>query len=335
LIEVDGLTKFFGAHAAVKDVSFRAEKGEVLGFLGPNGAGKTTTMRILTCFLPPSSGTARVAGYDIQDDSISVRRRIGYLPENVPLYGDLTVTAYLDFVGTLKGLTRKERVGRAGAVMEQCGVTEVRNQLIGTLSRGYRQRVGLAQALLGDPEVLILDEPTVGLDPRQIIEIRDLVKGLAGERTIILSTHILPEVSLVCQRVIIINNGVLVTDDTPENLGRYFRRSMSVEVVARGDFDAMTAALQQVDGVLSVRHLDSLPEGVVRMVVSSRDDTDVRDAVAARLVAGGFGILGLQSQSLSLEDIFIRLVTDETAAEDGEDRDGDPASGDDPGEERE
>jgi ABC-2 type transport system ATP-binding protein len=317
LIEVDNLSKYYGSQAAIKGVSFRAEKGEILGFLGPNGAGKTTTMRILTCFLPPSAGTARVAGYDILDDSIAVRRRIGYLPENVPLYGDLTVTGYLDFVATLKGLPRRERARRAGAVMEECGVTEVRNQVIGTLSRGYRQRVGLAQALLGDPEVLILDEPTVGLDPRQIIEIRDLIKGMAGERTIILSTHILPEVSLVCQRVIIINNGVLVTDDTPENLGRHLRRSMSVEVVARGNFEAMAAALQEVDGVAAVRHLDTLPEGVVRMVVTSRDDTEVRDAVAARLVSGGFGILGLQSQSLSLEDIFIRLVTDEAAAGNG------------------
>lgn len=328
MIEVDSLTKYYGSQAAIKGVSFRAEKGEILGFLGPNGAGKTTTMRILTCFLPPSAGTARVAGYDILDDSIAVRRRIGYLPENVPLYGDLTVTAYLDFVATLKGLPRKERVRRAGSVMEKCGVTEVRDQVIGTLSRGYRQRVGLAQALLGDPEVLILDEPTVGLDPRQIIEIRDLIKGMAGDRTIILSTHILPEVSLVCQRVIIINNGVLVTDDTPENLGRHLRRSMSVEVVARGDFDAMAAVLQEVDGVDAVRRLDSLPEGVVRMLVTSRDDTDVRDAVAARLVSGGFGILGLQSQSLSLEDIFIRLVTDETEAENGGRLAEDPAPGD-------
>jgi len=311
LIEVDGLTKYYGTQVAVDNVSFRAEKGEILGFLGPNGAGKTTTMRILTCYLPPTRGTARVAGHDILDDSLAVRSCIGYLPENVPLYGDLSVTAYLDFVGTLKGLARSERVRQAGKVMEQCGVVEVRNRPIGKLSRGYRQRVGLAQALLGDPEVLILDEPTVGLDPKQIVEIRNLIKSLAGERTIILSTHILPEVSLVCQRVVIINNGVLVTDDTPENLVRGMRRTSSVEVTARGDFERIRAALQSLDVVAEVRHIDTLPEDVVHLVVDPHGDADVREAVSARLVSEGFGVLGLRSQSLSLEDIFVELVTEE------------------------
>jgi len=313
LIEVEGLTKFYGAHAAVNNLSFRAEKGDILGFLGPNGAGKTTTMRMLTCFLPPSGGTARIAGHDVQEDSIAVRRRIGYLPENVPLYTDLTVNSYLDFVGTLKGMERGDRAKRAGAVMEECGVLEVRNRPIGTLSRGYRQRVGLAQALLGDPEVLILDEPTVGLDPKQIVEIRDLIKDLGGERTIILSTHILPEVSLVCERVIIINNGVLVTDDTPENLGKHLRQSLSVDVLARGAFGEIEAALAELDGVTAVRRLDTLPEGVVRVAVDSGDDVDIREAVAARLVGAGVGILGLVSQTPSLEDIFVELVTEEAA----------------------
>jgi ABC-2 type transport system ATP-binding protein len=315
LIEVQNLTKNYGSHTAVNDVSFRAEKGEILGFLGPNGAGKTTTMRILTCFLPPTAGTARVAGYDILEDSRAVRERVGYLPENVPLYKDLTVTGYLDFVGTLKGMSKGERIRGAGAVMEECGVTEVGNRRIGTLSRGYRQRVGLAQALLGDPEVLILDEPTVGLDPRQIIEIRDLIKGLAGERTVILSTHILPEVSLVCQRVIIINKGVLVSDDSPENLGRNLRRSISVEVLARGEFDAMSELLGRIDGVASVTRLDSLPEGVVRMAVDSRGEADVREAVARALVTGGFGVVGMNTRTPTLEDVFIHLVTDEEKIE--------------------
>jgi ABC-2 type transport system ATP-binding protein len=313
LIEVKGLTKYYGAHAAVKNVSFRAEKGEILGFLGPNGAGKTTTMRMLTCFLPPTDGTASIAGHDILQDSYSVRRSIGYLPESVPLYGDLAVNSYLDFVGTLKGLARPERERRAGQVMEECGVTEVRDRPIGTLSRGYRQRVGLAQALLGDPEVLILDEPTVGLDPKQIIEIRDLIKALGGERTIILSTHILPEVSLVCQRVIIINNGLLVTDDTPENLGKHMRQAMSVEVLARGEFEKMEAELRNVDGVTAVRRLGILPDGVLRVAVDCRDDVDIREKVAARLVGAGVGILGLTALTPSLEDIFVELVTDETA----------------------
>jgi ABC-2 type transport system ATP-binding protein len=326
LIEVAGLTKYYGSHPAVKDVSFGAEKGEILGFLGPNGAGKTTTMRMLTCFLPPSAGTARVAGYDILEDSVAVRARIGYLPENVPLYPDLRVRSYLDFVGALKGMTRGDRVRRSGSVMDECGVTEIRDQLIGTLSRGYRQRVGLAQALLADPEVLILDEPTVGLDPKQIIEIRDLIKGLAGKRTVILSTHILPEVSLVCQRVIIINNGVLVTDDTPANLGKHLRKSSSVEIMARGDYDAMAAVLGRIAGVAGVRRLDTLPEGVVRLAVDSKDDTDLREAVTAGLVSAGIGVLGVNSQSLSLEDIFVQLVTEETTEEEaapaGEEDDG-------------
>jgi ABC-2 type transport system ATP-binding protein len=311
LIEVKGLTKLYGRQAAVDNVSFSAGKGEILGFLGPNGAGKTTTMRMLTCFLPPSDGTARVAGHDILDSPMAVRRHIGYLPENVPLYGDLSVSAYLDFVGTLKGLSRGGRTGGIGTVMEQCGIAEVANRPIGTLSRGYRQRVGLAQALLGDPDVLILDEPTIGLDPRQIVEIRNLIKSLSGDRTIILSTHILPEASLICRRVIIINNGVLVTDDTPENLVGALKRSASVEVTARGDFDAIRSELERLDRVAAVRSLNALPDGVVRLVVDPRGEEDVREAVAARLVHAGFGVLGLQSQTLSLEDIFVELVTEE------------------------
>jgi len=313
LIEVEGLTRYYGSHAAVKDVSFRAGKGEILGFLGPNGAGKTTTMRMLTCFLPPSGGTARIAGHDILENSLAVRQSIGYLPENVPLYGDLTVSAYLDFVGTLKGLERSVRAARAAGVMEECGVADVANRPIGTLSRGYRQRVGLAQALLGDPEVLILDEPTVGLDPRQIIEIRNLIKSLAGERTIILSTHILPEVSLVCQRVIIINKGVLVTDDTTENLGRHLGHTASVEVLVRGDYDRMRTEIAGIDDVAGVRRLEVLSPDVVRIAVDPRGDADIREAVAGRLVSTGFGVLELQSQSVSLEDIFVELVTEEPA----------------------
>ena len=322
MIEVEGLTRYYGSHAAVKDLSFRAGKGEILGFLGPNGAGKTTTMRMLTCFLPPSGGTARVAGHDILEDSLAVRQSIGYLPENVPLYGDLTVSAYLDFVGALKGLEKPVRARRAAGVMEECGVADVRNRPIGTLSRGYRQRVGLAQALLGDPEVLILDEPTVGLDPKQIIEIRNLIKSLAGERTIILSTHILPEVSLVCQRVIIINKGVLITDDTTENLGRHLGDSAGIEVLVRGDYDRMHTELAGIDGVAGVRRLEALPGNVVRIAVDPRTDADVREAVSGRLVSTGFGVLGLQSQSVSLEDIFVELVTEEPAEDAGEEEPG-------------
>ncbi|MFB0519723.1 MAG: ABC transporter ATP-binding protein, partial [Acidobacteriota bacterium] len=201
MIEVENLTKYYGNLAAIENITFRVEKGEIMGFLGPNGAGKTTTMRILAGFFPPTSGAARVVGYDVVNDSIEVRRRIGYMPETVPLYKDMRVTEYLDFVAEVKDISRKTRKSKIEKVMEECGATEVSHRLIGKLSKGFQQRVGLAQALLHDPEVLILDEPTIGLDPKQIIEIRQLIKSLAGERTIILSTHILPEVSMTCQRV--------------------------------------------------------------------------------------------------------------------------------------
>jgi ABC-2 type transport system ATP-binding protein len=201
MIEVEQLSKSYGPIKAIEDVSFAVEKGEILGFLGPNGAGKSTTMRILTCFMPPTSGTARIAGFDIFKDSLQVRRRLGYVPENAPLYTDMPVTSFLKFVGEIKGLSRRERLRQIGQVMDDCGIKEVQHRYIGKLSKGYRQRVALAQALLGSPEVLILDEPTIGLDPRQIIDIRQLIKGLAGQKTVILSSHILPEVSMICERV--------------------------------------------------------------------------------------------------------------------------------------
>src|SRR5215468_9432126 len=207
MIQVDRLTKSYGPVTAVHDVSFNVEKGQIVGFLGPNGAGKSTTMRILACFMPASGGSARVAGYDVFSQSMEVRRRIGYLPENAPLYSDLPVAAYLDFVAQIKGVSRAARRAKVADVMDRCFVTEMRDRMIGKLSKGYRQRVGLAQALLGDPEVLILDEPTAGLDPEQVTEIRSLIRGLEGERTVLLSSHILSEVSLLCHRVIVINKG--------------------------------------------------------------------------------------------------------------------------------
>ena len=214
MIEVDHITKYYGQTPAVQDVSFRVEKGEILGFLGPNGAGKTTTMRMLTCYLPPSEGTARVAGYDVFEDSMEVRKRIGYMPEHPPLYDDMMVRSYLTFVSKIKGVDAKQRKSRIDLAMEQCGISDMPDTIIGKLSKGYRQRVGLAQALVHDPEVLILDEPTIGLDPRQIIEVRELIKSLAGDHTVILSTHILPEASMTCERVVIINKGKIVAMDT-------------------------------------------------------------------------------------------------------------------------
>src|SRR5215469_17023233 len=236
MIEVQNLTKHYGPVTAIRDVSFNVAPGEIVGFLGPNGAGKSTTMRILSCFMPASGGTAKVAGYDVFRESLEVRRRIGYLPENVPLYTDLRVAPYLEFVAEAKGVPRGDRKKRVGDAMERCRVADVQNRLIGKLSKGYRQRVGLAQAIVSDPAVLILDEPTIGLDPQQITEIRALIKSLAGDHTVILSTHILPEVSMVCSGVIIINRGAVVAQGTIDKLvDEFFPTSRVVVQVAGPD----------------------------------------------------------------------------------------------------
>jgi ABC-2 type transport system ATP-binding protein len=311
LIEVTNLTKVYGSHPAVADISFRAERGEILGLLGPNGAGKTTTMRILTCFLPPTSGSARIAGFDVLDDSLEVRRRIGYFPENVPVYRDLSVKAYLDFVGKLKGMPRPKRARRIAEVMEECGIGDVQTRTIGKLSKGYRQRVGLAQALLNDPEILILDEPTVGLDPRQVVEIRSLIRNLSGQRTIILSTHILPEVSVLCQRVIIMNKGRLIIDDTPDNMKDRLRRSMSVDLVIRGEAEQVIPFLQSLPQVRSATLSRSLGPDRHSIRLESADNSDIREMVARRIIENGFGLLGMTGSELSLEDIFMHLVTEE------------------------
>jgi ABC-2 type transport system ATP-binding protein len=310
LIEVEGLTRYYGDNAAVRGVSFTVERGEIVGFLGPNGAGKTTTMRMLTCFLPPSSGTARVAGFDIRDQSREVRSCVGYLPESVPLYRDLSVDTYLDFVARLKGMSRPRRIREVAGIMEQCGIDEVQRKRIGALSRGYRQRVGIAQALIGNPKVLILDEPTVGLDPRQIIEIRDLIRNLAGERTVILSTHILPEVSLLCHRVLIINRGQLVGDDTVANLGASLDERLRVDIAIRGETESARRALDAVAGVASIT--DTGTDGsVCRFRLESESGVDIRDAVSAAVVGAGLGLVSLGSREMSLEDIFVRLVAGE------------------------
>src|SRR5262245_31684439 len=260
MIEVDRLTKRYGPVPAIQDVSFTVEKGQIVGFLGPNGAGKTTTMRILSCFMPASGGTARVAGYDVFEQSLEVRRRIGYLPENVPLYADMTVGAYLDFVASIKGVSRGDRRRRVGEVLERCQIPDVRGRLIGRLSKGYRQRVGLAQALIADPEVLILDEPTIGLDPKQIVGIRQLIKSLAGAHTVILSTHILPEVSMVCEGVIIINRGGIVAQGPIDTLVQQFFPTSRVEVEIVGPPDAVRHGLERIPGVTTVAEIVA-PDG--------------------------------------------------------------------------
>jgi len=311
MIEVEQLSKSYGPIKAIEDVSFVVEKGEILGFLGPNGAGKTTTMRILTCFMPPTSGTARVAGYDIFNESLQVRRRLGYVPENAPLYTDMPVVSFLKFAAEVKGLSRRERLRQIGQVMDDCGIKDVQHRYIGKLSKGYRQRVALAQALLGNPDVLILDEPTIGLDPRQIIDIRQLIKGLAGQKTIILSTHILPEVSMTCQRVIIINRGRLVAVDTPENLTTKLQTSSRLLVRVEGPAADVVRALGVVSGVQTVKEDGGGPGQVVTCIIESKKDRDVRKDVAAAVVHQNWGLLELRPVDLTLEDVFVRLVTEE------------------------
>lgn len=313
MIEVEGLTRFYGPKAAIEEVSFEVAKGEVVGFLGPNGAGKTTTMRILACFMPPTSGTARVAGFDIGKDSLEVRRRIGYLPESVPLYGDMTVRQYLTFVAEAKGVPRPERPARVAGVTERCLLTDVQDRLIRNLSKGYRQRVGLAQALVGNPEVLILDEPTLGLDPKQIIEIRSLIRDMRGERTVILSTHILPEVSMVCQRVIIINEGRIVAVDTPENLNLRLQKSSQILLEVEGPVEEVRRTLAGVKGVLAVAPQEAR-DGRRRFLVETEREQDLRKDLARAVTSSGWGLTELRPVDLTLEDIFIRLVTREQEA---------------------
>jgi len=314
VIEVQHLTKRYGRVTAVDDVSFRAERGEILGFLGPNGAGKTTTMRVLTGYLPPTNGRTIVGGFDVFDQPIEAKRRTGYLPEAPPLYPDMTVREYLRFVAQIKGVPPRDRHSRVGAIMERTRITDVAGRHCGKLSKGYRQRVGLAQALLHNPDVLILDEPTAGLDPKQIIETRELIKGLGGDHTIILSTHILPEVSQTCQRVVIINKGRVVAVDTPENLTQRLRGSETMFVQVDRAGPAVEAVLQKVAGVtrvtMTVQH-----EGSAGFEVDSERGRDVRRDIARTVVSSGWGLLELRPVRMSLEEIFLHLTTEEAPGE--------------------
>jgi ABC-2 type transport system ATP-binding protein len=308
MIEATGLTKIYGERAAVKDVGFAVRKGEILGFLGPNGAGKTTTMRILTGFVPPTSGRARVAGFDIQDQPIDAKRRIGYLPEHPPLYTEMTVRPYLEFVATIRGVPRREVRARVDRAMERCGLTAVRGRLIALLSKGYQQRVGLAQAILHEPDVLILDEPTVGLDPSQIREIRQLIRSFAGDHTVILSTHILAEVTMTCQRVLIINEGRIAAEDTLEGLVARGGRTRRIEVRLARPQGAETG-LAAIPGVARVQRTDGADGALVIETDGSRD---VREEIAAQAVAQNWGLLEMRSLTASLEDIFIRIIRGES-----------------------
>jgi ABC-2 type transport system ATP-binding protein len=311
MIEVEHLTKNYGQISAISDVSFTVERGEVLGFLGPNGAGKTTTMRILTCFIPATSGSARVAGYDVFTQSLDVRRRIGYLPERVPLYGEMKVDAYLGFVAGVKGVPSRERKRKVEEVKERCAIQEISGRLVGKLSRGYAQRVGIAQALLNDPEVLILDEPTVGLDPNQIVEIRNLIKNLAGKRTIILSTHILPEVSMICDSVAIINHGRIVARDSISNLSA--NRQMKLTLVVRGPGEEILKTLTAVQGVESAETVGTEDNGA-RVRVILRPETDVREQLSAEIIRKGWGLIELRPERANLEEIFLQTTAKEVEA---------------------
>jgi ABC-2 type transport system ATP-binding protein len=310
VIEVQHLTKRYGRVTAVDDVTFRVERGEILGFLGPNGAGKTTTMRVLTGYLPATSGRAIVAGYDVFEQPLEAKRRTGYLPETPPLYPEMTVREYLGFVAQIKRVPARERRARVEASMEKAHVTEMATRLCGKLSKGYRQRVGLAQALLHNPDVLILDEPTAGLDPKQIIETRELIRHLAGDHTIVLSTHILPEVAQTCQRVVIINRGKVVAVDTPDNLTRRLTGASSVYVQVDGAPEEAAATLGRLTGVTRVTEVDR-HDGGVGYEVESEAGRDLRRDIARAVVDAGWGLLELRPVRMSLEEIFLELTTTE------------------------
>ncbi|HSW40651.1 MAG TPA: ATP-binding cassette domain-containing protein, partial [Acidobacteriota bacterium] len=312
VIEVEHVSKEYSGRKVVDDISFKVEKGEILGFLGPNGAGKTTTMRILTCYMPSTEGTARIAGYDVFEQSLEVRKRIGYLPENPPLYPEMTVDDYLHFVAKIKRTPATARKSQVADAVDRCNLGDVRSRIIGRLSKGYKQRVGLAQALLNNPEVLVLDEPTIGLDPKQINEVRSLIRNLASNHTVILSTHILPEVSMTCNRVIIINNGRMVAMDTPEGLARQLRGNERISITVEGPIDAVREKLSAVDGVENVYSESIEADGTTGThIVECRMDSDLRRVLASTVVTQGWGLLGLNKISMTLEDVFINLVTRE------------------------
>ncbi len=310
MIEVNDLTRYYGQKRAISNVSFKVKKGEILGMLGPNAAGKTTAMRILTCYMPPTAGSATVGGYDIFDQSMQVRQITGYLPENPPLYTELTVKDYLMFVAKIKGVEKDKTKAEIGSVIEKASIGEVRNRVIGKLSKGFKQRVGLAQCLLNNPQVVILDEPTVGLDPKQIIEIRELIKNLKGDHTVILSSHILPEVEQTCERVVIISEGEVVAEDTPENLTARMKGGERVLLELEGDEKQVKEVFETFPGVTAVK-VNKTAGGLLKVEVESKKD--LRKDYAQALIGKKIGLLEMQSDKVTLEDIFLHLTTKEEA----------------------
>jgi len=311
MIELQNVIKRFGTKTAVNDVSFEVRKGEIVGFLGPNGAGKTTTMRIITGFFPPTEGKVKVAGNDVVNEPVKAKEKIGYMPENVPLYKELQVEEYLKFIAEIKGVQKDMVATRVTKAMEESGTANVRKMIIGKLSKGYRQRVGLAQAILNDPEVLILDEPTVGLDPKQIKEIRNLIKNMKGERTIILSTHILPEVNMTCDRVIVINEGQIVAQDRVENLTKTFQKSGRIYVQVEAPKAQFEQEIEKINGVTSITEAEKLESGVYSYNIDTEEGADLRKEIVNRIVKKDWGLLELKKVDLTLEEVFLKLVTKE------------------------
>jgi ABC-2 type transport system ATP-binding protein len=304
MIEVKNLTKYYGEHVGIKDVTFEVKKGEILGFLGPNGAGKTTTMKILSSYMPPTSGTAKVCGYDVFEESQEVKKRVGYLPEHPPLYLDQTVNNYLLFVSEIKGVPSEKRRSAISNVIEKCGLDDVKGRLIGNLSKGYKQRVGIAQAMIHNPDVLILDEPTIGLDPKQIMEIRELIRSLGSDHTIILSTHILQEVTMLCKRVVIINKGRLVAADTYEQLSSHLAKGTKVLVkVGRPDSN-LVKELKSIDGIK-----ETSEAGDGSYIVEMEQGRDVRNKISEVIVKNNRDLLELKQLSMTLEDIYVSLIS--------------------------
>jgi ABC-2 type transport system ATP-binding protein len=313
MIQVANLVKKYGEHTAIDEVSFSVEKGEILGFLGPNGAGKTTTMRILAGFFPATEGRAKVAGFDVAAEPMEAKRRIGYLPESPPLYNEMTVNSYLRFVARIKGVESAEMEKRLEYVKGRCGLDDEGERLIKHLSKGFKQRVGLAQSLIHDPSVLILDEPTIGLDPKQIIEVRELIKSLGGNHTIVLSTHILPEVSMTCERVVIINNGKIVAEDTPGNLTTQVSGGDRIELQVSGPLERLPELIGSLPGITSIASPEPLEKGH-RVWIEHSGKGEVRHLITRELVKSGFDVYQIRSEGMSLEQVFLKLTTEEVVS---------------------
>ena len=312
MIELKNITKYYGDFPAVTDISFKIEKGEIVGLLGPNGAGKSTTMKMITGFMPPTSGELTVGGNDIVSQSIEARRKIGYLPETVPLYTDMTVYSYIEYMGMLRGLSKKNIKSKVDNVIEICKLGDYRNSLISKLSRGFRQRVGISQAINHEPEVLVLDEPTIGIDPNQVVETRQLIKNLSGEHTLILSSHILPEVSSICERVLIIHEGEIAASDTIENLSSLMSGKNKIEADIIGSPQAIVTELEKINDVKSVQFsINKSSSEFSTFSIESEINSDIRSEIAKIIINNDWGLIRLQSMGMSLEDIFLQITTAE------------------------